>query len=80
MVGRDPLKGGFLKTGRRGDAAEKMTDAEAAASKIKVKVSLPALDQVLALHTAASSEATGSNMLCPPLMRPLNDLSWLARK
>lgn len=34
---RDPLKGGFPKAGKRGEG--KMTEAELAASRIKVKVS-----------------------------------------
>lgn len=37
VVGRDPLKGGFLKDRKRGGAAEKMTDAELSASRIKIK-------------------------------------------
>jgi hypothetical protein len=37
-AGRDPLKGGFLRAPKRGDAMESLTEAEAAAAKIKVKV------------------------------------------
>lgn len=38
-AGRDPLKGGFVRAPKRGDAAEPLTEAEAAAAKTKVKVS-----------------------------------------
>lgn len=37
-AGRDPLKGGFVRAPKRGDAAEPLTEAEAAAAKIKPKV------------------------------------------
>ena len=36
--GQDPLKGGFVRAPRRGDASEPLTEAELAASKIKLKV------------------------------------------
>jgi hypothetical protein len=59
--GADPLKGGFSKKIKRGGAAGKMTEAELAASRIKVKVMTNNIDNyssLLIFNVSASSACT----------------------
>lgn len=93
-AGRDPLKGGFVRAPKRGDAS--LTEAEAAAAKIKVKVRLAVLtcpplqlacfarDQNAIIDVGIWQHAVLSQVACAADKRALSDgnnSSWrLQRK